>query len=88
MTIEPFGDKLIVKQIARKEKSKGGLLLTDSISEKPSEGVIVAKSKGVKLDIFVGDQILFNKFAGEIITDKEEEYLILREEDIYGRRNK
>lgn len=88
MKIEPFGDKIIVRQKERKEQSKGGLIFTDSISDPPNEGLVIAISKDVKLDISIGDTLLYNKFAGALLEDNEIEYLILCEEDIYGRRIK
>ena len=86
MNIEPFGDKLIVKQIERKEKTIGGLILTDGITEKPSEGIVIKVSKDIKIPVKENDIIIYSKYAGAIIEDNEEEYLILTEEDIYGKR--
>lgn len=86
MNIIPFEDKIIVKQIERKEKSVGGLILTDSIADKPSEGKVLSVGSKVTIDIELGNIVLYNKYAGSIIEDEGEQYLILREEDIYGRR--
>lgn len=86
MNIQPFGDKIIVKQLLRKTKTESGLILTESITEKPNEGEVIAVGKDVVVDIEVGIIVLYNKFAGNIIEDNNEEYLILREEDLYGRK--
>lgn len=86
MNIIPFGDKIIVKQLERKEKSVGGLIITDSIADKPSEGEVISMSKEITLGIEIGAIVLFNKFAGALIEENDTQYLILREEDIYGRR--
>jgi len=86
VNIIPFRDMLIVKRLDRQEESKGGVLLTAGVSEKPSEGKVLAVGNKVSDSIKVNSTVLFNKFAGAIIEDNREEYLILREEDLYGER--
>lgn len=90
MAIQPLGDRVLVKRLEAEEKTKGGIVLPDSTKEKPQKGEVVAVGKGKvlesgkvePLEVKKGDKVLFGKYAGSEITYKEEEYLILREEDI------
>ncbi|MBF0484663.1 MAG: co-chaperone GroES [Candidatus Omnitrophica bacterium] len=93
MNIQPLGDRIIVKPLAALEKTKGGIVLPDTAKEKPQEGEIVAVGKGRKddkgnlitLEVKVGDKVLYGKYGGTEITTKEgDEYLIMREEDVYA----
>ena len=90
MAIQPLGDRVLVKRLEAEEKTKGGIVLPDTAKEKPQKGEVVATGKGKvlesgklePLEVKKGDKILFGKYAGNEITHKEEEYLILKEEDI------
>ncbi|MFC1508773.1 co-chaperone GroES [Candidatus Omnitrophota bacterium] len=90
MAIQPLGDRVLVKRLEAEEKTKGGIVLPETAKEKPQKGEVVAVGKGKvlesgnvdPLEVKKGDKVLFGKYAGNEITDKEEEYLILREEDI------
>lgn len=90
MAIQPLGDRVLVKRLEAEEKTKAGIVLPDSAKEKPQKGEIVAVGKGRMLDngkvealeVKKGDKVLFGKYAGNEISYKEEEYLILKEEDI------
>jgi len=90
MAIQPLGDRVLVKRLEAEEKTKGGIVLPDTAKEKPQKGEIVAVGKGrilesgkvEPLEVKKGDKVLFGKYAGNEITYKEEEYLILKEEDI------
>ncbi|MFC1624110.1 co-chaperone GroES [Candidatus Omnitrophota bacterium] len=90
MTIQPLGDRVLAKRLEAEEKTKGGIVLPDTAKEKPQKGEIVAVGKGKvlesgkleALEVKKGDKVLFGKYAGNEITYKEEEYLILKEEDI------
>ncbi len=90
MGIQPLGDRVLVKRLEAEEKTKGGIVLPDTAKEKPQKGEVVAVGKGKvlesgkidTLEVKKGDKVLFGKYAGTEITDKEQEYLILREEDI------
>lgn len=91
MEIKPLGDRVVVKQLEAENKTKGGIVLPDTAKEKPQEGKVVAVGKGKTLDngqvqameVKVGDRILYGKYAGNEITTKEgEELLIMREDDI------
>ncbi|MFV1956722.1 MAG: co-chaperone GroES [bacterium] len=92
MKIRPLQDRILVKRLEESTKTKGGIIIPDTATEKPQEGKIVAVGKGRvledgsqrALDVKKGDKILFGKYAGTEVMIKEEEYLIMREDDILG----
>jgi chaperonin GroES len=76
----------------QRETAKGGIIIPDTAKEKPQEGEVMAvgagkseKGKRIPLDVKVGDRILFGKYTGNDITVDDQEYLILREEDILAK---
>ena len=90
-SIKPLADRIVVKPLEAREKTKGGIVLPDSSKEKPQEGKIVAVGKGKMLEsgkvqeseVKVGDRVLYGKYSGtEITTEDGDEVLIMREEDI------
>jgi chaperonin GroES len=92
MKIRPLQDRVIVKRVEEKEKTKGGIIIPDTAKEKPMEGKVIAVGKGKiledgkihPLDVKAGDRILFGKYAGTEVKIDEEEHLIMREDDILG----
>lgn len=91
MSIQPLGDRVLVKPLEAEEKTKGGIVLPDTAKEKPQEGEVIAVGSGKLLDdgstkaleVKVGDRVLYGKYSGTEVTTKEgEELLIMREEDI------
>ncbi len=90
MKIQPLADRIMVKVLEAKEKTKGGIVLPDTAKEKPQEAEVIAVGKGkvsdegklIPPEVKVGDKILFGKYSGTEITVDEKEYLILKEEDI------
>ena len=92
MKIRPLHDRIIVERLEEESKTAGGLIIPDTAKEKPQKGVIIAAGKGKKsedgkvqpLDVKVGDQILFGKYAGTEIKVEGKEYLMMREDDILG----
>jgi chaperonin GroES len=92
MRIRPLQDRLVVSRIAEEEKTKGGIIIPDTAKEKPVEGKVLAVGNGRvledgsvrKLDIKVGDRVLFNKYGGTEVKIDGEELLILREDDVLG----
>lgn len=91
-TIRPMHDRVIVKRLKEEEKTKGGIIIPDSAKEKPIEGEVLAVGNGKvqedgslrKLDVKVGDRILFGKYSGTEVKVDGDDRLILREEDILG----
>jgi chaperonin GroES len=90
--LRPLGDRVLVKPIGREEMTKSGIVLPDTAKEKPQRGTVVAVGKGrldddgdhIAVDVSVGDEILFAKYAGTEFKLEEDEYLILSEKDILG----
>jgi chaperonin GroES len=90
--IRPLHDRVIVKRVKEEEKTKGGIIIPDTAKEKPIEGEVIAVGNGKvledgtlrKLDVKVGDRILFGKYGGTEVKVDGEERLILREDDILG----
>lgn len=92
MKVRPLQDRILVKRLEEKEVKKGGIIIPDSAKEKPQEGKVIAVGSGKILDngkkqpleVKKGDKILFGKYSGTEVKIDEEEYLIMREEDILG----
>ena len=90
--IRPLQDRIILKRVKEEEKSKGGIIIPDSAKEKPIEGEVIAVGNGKvmddgnvrKLDVKVGDKVLFGKYSGTEVKIDGEEHLIVREEDVLG----
>ena len=92
LKLNPLADRVILKPAEPEEKTKGGIILPDTAKEKPVEGTIVAAGPGkvaengelVKLSVKVGDKVLYGKYSGTEVTIEGEEYLIMRESDIFA----
>ncbi|HQP91557.1 MAG TPA: co-chaperone GroES [Candidatus Omnitrophota bacterium] len=91
MNFMPLGDRVIIKPLEPETKTKGGIVLPDTVKEKPQEGKVVAVGKGKvldngtlsKMEVKEGDTVLYGKYSGTEVTTKDgEELLIVREEDI------
>ena len=90
MALKPLGDRLIIKRQEAQEKTKSGLVLPDTAKEKPQEGKVIAVGSGKLLDdgsvkaleVKNGDKVLYGKYSGTEVRVQEEDYLILREDDI------
>ena len=87
--IQPLGDRVIVKAVEPAEVMKGGIIIPDTAKEKPMEGHIVAAGKGknvdgkiIPMELKVGDRVLYGKYSGTEVKINDEEYLIMREEDV------
>jgi len=92
MNVRPLSDRVLVKRLQEEETTKGGIIIPDTAKEKPQQGKVVAIGDGKLLDngtritpaVKVGETVLFGKYAGTEIKIEGEEYLILREDDIFG----
>ena len=90
MKIRPLHDRILVKRMEEQEVRKGGIIIPDSAKEKPQEGKVVAVGNGkvteegkkIALDVKGGDRILFGKYSGNEVKIEDEEYIIMREEDV------
>jgi chaperonin GroES len=90
--IRPLQDRILVKRLEEKEIKKGGIIIPDTAKEKPQEGEVVAVGPGKvtedgkrqAMEVKVGDKILFGKYSGSEVKLEDDEYLIMREEDVLG----
>ena len=87
--VTPLHDRVLVRRLEEKETAKGGIIIPDTAKEKPQEGEVMAvgagkieKGQRIPPDVKVGDRILFGKYTGSDIKIDDQEYLILREEEI------
>ena len=92
MKIKPLSDRVIVKAEAAEEKTASGIILPDTAKEKPQEGEVVAVGPGkisdsgntIKMTVKVGDKVLYGKYSGTEVTFENEDYLIMKENDIFA----
>jgi chaperonin GroES len=90
LKLQPLGDRLVVKREESEQRTAGGIVLPDSAKEKPSRGVVHAVGNGKllddgsrgKLQVTVGDRVLFSAWAGETFKVGDEELLLMKEEDV------
>ena len=90
LKIRPLHDRIVVKRLEEQEVKKGGIIIPDTAKEKPQEGKVMAVGNGkvgddgkkIPLDVKAGDKILFGKYSGSEVKIEDEEYLIMREEDV------
>ncbi len=88
--IRPIGDRVVVKPAAKEEVTKSGIVIPDTAKEKPQEGTVIAVGTGrlldnggrAPIDVREGDRILFAKYGGTEFKLDDEEYLVLKENDI------
>ena len=92
MKIKPLADRVLVKPSPAEEKTASGIIIPDTAKEKPMQGEIVAVGKGrtsddgklLPLELKVGDKVLYGKYSGTEVTIDGNEYLIMKESDIYA----
>ncbi|MFC1562253.1 co-chaperone GroES [candidate division KSB1 bacterium] len=92
MKIKPLEDRVVVKAVEATDQTKGGIYLPDTAKEKPQEGEITAVGPGkfsdsgqlIKLSVKVGDRVIYGKYSGTEVTVEGEEYMIMRESDLYA----
>ena len=92
MKFRPLHDRVIVKRIEQEGKTAGGIIIPDTVKEKPMEGEVVAVGSGarneqgsvVALDVKSGDRVLFGKWSGTEIKIDGQDYLVMKESDIMG----
>jgi chaperonin GroES len=90
MKIRPLHDRILVKRVEEQEVRRGGIIIPDTAKEKPQEGKVIAVGNGkvtddgkkIALDVKTGDRILFGKYSGNEVKIEDEEYVIMREEDV------
>ncbi len=92
MKFHPLHDRVVVRRITPEEKTAGGIIIPDSVKEKPAEGAVIAVGPGarddrgtiVPLDVKAGDRVLFGKWSGTEVKIDGEELLIMKESDLLG----
>ena len=89
MNIRPLGDRVVIKKLEAEETTKSGIVLPGTAKEKPQEAEIIAVGPGgfvdgkeIKMEVKVGDKVLFSKYSGNEIKVNGEEYIILKQDDI------
>jgi chaperonin GroES len=93
VNITPLHDRVLVRRLEEKEAVKGGIIIPDTAKEKPQEGEVIAvgagklneKGERIALDVRPGDRILFGKYSGNDIKIDDEEYMILKEDEILAK---
>ena len=89
MKLVPLGDRVVLKQFEAEETTKSGIILAAKSQEKPQEAEVVAVGPGgmvdgkeVKMEVAVGDQVIYSKYAGTEVKQDGEEYIIVKQNDI------
>ena len=91
-SIRPLHDRVLIKRIDDQEQARGGIIIPDTAKEKPQQGEVIAVGDGKvneygtrrPLDVRPGDRVLFGKYSGSEIKIDDQEYLIMREDEILG----
>ena len=91
-TIRPLHDRVIIKRLDEEEQIRGGIIIPDTAREKPQQGEVIAAGEGKfredgtrqALDVRPGDRVLFGKYSGSEVKIDDEEYIIMREDEILG----
>lgn len=92
LKFKPLSDRIVIKPAEAEEKTAAGIILPDTVKEKPVEGTVVAVGPGkvaedgkvIKLEVKVGDKVLYGKYSGTEVSINNEEFLIMRESDVFG----
>ena len=94
--LQPMADRLVIRPIEREEVTKGGIVLPDTVKERPQEGEVLAVGPGrltedgkrIAMEVKVGDIVIYAKYGGTEIKIEDEELIILRESDILAKKTK
>ena len=89
MKLKPLGDRVVIKQLEAEEKTKSGIVLPGTAKEKPQEAEVLAVGPGgvidgkeIKMEVKVGDRVIYSKYAGTEVKISDEEYIIVKQSDI------
>ena len=89
MTLKPLGDKVVLKQLEAEETTKSGIVLPGQTKEKPQQAEVIAVGPGgvvdgkdVTMQVKVGDKVIYSKYAGTEVKLGEDEYIVVRQNDI------
>ena len=87
VNFKPLADRVLVEPEAAEEKTASGIIIPDTAKEKPQKGKIIAVGDGTteyKMNVKVGDRVLYGKYSGTELTIEDTDYLIMKESDIFG----
>jgi chaperonin GroES len=91
MNVKPLADRVVVKPFEEQETMKGGIIIPDTAKEKPMQGEVVEvgagrveEGKRIEMEVKRGDKVLYGKYSGTEVSINGEEYLIMRESDIFA----
>ena len=87
VNFKPLADRVLVEPEAAEEKTASGIIIPDTAKEKPQKGKIIAVGDGTtdhKMNVKVGDRVLYGKYSGTELTIEDTHYLIMKESDIFG----
>ena len=92
MKFRPLHDRVVIRRLEGEEKTKGGIIIPDTVKEKPQEGEVIAVGPGARdesgklipVDLKAGDIVLFGKWSGSEVKIGDQELLIMKESDIMG----
>ena len=87
INIQPLADRVIIEQAEAETKTASGIIIPDTAKEKPQKGKIIAVGEGTsdyKMNVKVGDRVLYGKYSGTELTIDDTDYLIMKENDIFG----
>lgn len=90
MKIKPLGDRVVLKKVEAEEKTASGIILTGAAKEIPQFAEVVAVGSGIvdgkeiKMELSIGDKVIYNKYAGTEVKLENEEYIVIKQEDIVG----
>ncbi len=85
--IQPLADRVLIEPVAAETTTASGIIIPDSAKEKPQKGTVIAVGKGTKeepMTVKVGDLVLYGKYAGTELSVEGNDYLIMRESDIFA----
>ncbi len=89
MNLKPLGDRVVIKQLEAEEKTKSGIVLPSQSKEKPQQAEVLAVGPGgvidgkeIKMEVKVGDKVIYSKYAGTEVKINDEEYIIVKQSDI------
>jgi chaperonin GroES len=91
-SIRPLHDRVLIQRIDEQEQQRGGIIIPDTAKEKPQQGEVIAVGEGKiteqgtrqPLDVKPGDRVLFGKYSGSEVKIDDQEYLIMREDEVLG----
>ena len=87
VNFKPLADRVLVEPEAAEEKTASGIIIPDTAKEKPQKGKIIAVGDGTtdhKMNVKVGDRVLYGKYSGTELTIEDTDYLVMKESDIFG----